>query len=103
MEPQTCKEHWDKVTRKASIVCGSEAHQKDDNRRWMTIFEKINWVLNKSTETHMADLCTGWGRIIYDNALNLDHKFTTYTGIDNSENLISNFMKNPKKKCKHSL
>ena len=70
----------------------------EDNRRWMTIFEKINWVVNKSTDTHMADLCTGWGRIIYDNALNLEHYFTTYTGIDLSEELISEFMKNSKRK-----
>ena len=81
-EPKTCKENWDKVIRDSPCVCGSEAHQEEDNRRWMAIFGKINWIVNKSKETHMVDLCTGWGRIIYDNALNLDHKFTTYTGVD---------------------
>ena len=37
------------------------------------------------------------GRIIYDVALKLDHKFNTYTGIDFSDELTSDFKDNPKR------
>ena len=50
----------------------------------------------------MLDLCTGWGRIIYEVALFLDHKFTTYTGVDYSDELTKDFLKNPQQ-CENNL
>ena len=76
------KTYWNKLSWSNKAVCGTNAHQKRCSKIWEDILMKYSLLGRDSRDKHMLDLCTGWGRIIFNVALTSRYWFKSYTGVD---------------------
>ena len=49
---------------------------------WQKVLDECHVFNRDINNKHMLDLCTGWGRIIFNVALAKRFKFKSYTGVD---------------------
>ena len=49
---------------------------------WQNILERNHFFDKSIKDKHMLDLCSGWGRLIFNVALKGRYKFKSYTGVD---------------------
>ena len=77
------KKHWNELEWDDEAVCGPINHRKLCNSKWRKIFKEHHVFDEDCKNKHMLDLCTGWGRIIFNVLLpSQKYKFKSYTGVD---------------------
>ena len=57
---------------KSESFCGKKDQQANENEIWLKILNDLEYEYEKIEPQNMnlLDLCTGWGRLIFDVALN---------------------------------
>ena len=76
------KQYWNALQWNHQAVCGSIAYHTNCSKIWRKVLDRFNVFDIDSKNKHMLDLCSGWGRLIFNVALTGRYKFKSYTGVD---------------------
>ena len=76
------KKYWNALPWNDLAVCGTDAHQTKCSEIFRNILNKYHVFDKDSKNKHMLDLCSGWGRLIFNVALGGRYRYKSYTGVD---------------------
>ena len=76
--------YWKNMRSSSESFCGKKDQQVNENRIWLQILNDLEYEYENIEPQNMnfLDLCTGWGRLIFNVALNSKLQFLRYDGID---------------------